>query len=77
MAEGIRLMSINRGVDPREYALVALGGAGPLHACALAEELYMTRVVIPSRPGVLSVGSSFARCVLAPNGAAAASATRA
>ncbi len=54
MAEGIRLMSINRGVDPREYALVALGGAGPLHACALAEELYMTRVVIPSRPGVLS-----------------------
>ena len=54
MAEGIRLMSINRGVDPREYALVALGGAGPLHACALAEELYMTRVIIPSRPGVLS-----------------------
>lgn len=54
MAEGIRLMSINRGIDPREYALVALGGAGPLHACALAEELYMTRVVIPSRPGVLS-----------------------
>lgn len=54
MAEGIRLMSINRGVDPREYALVALGGAGPLHGCALAQELYMTRVIIPSRPGVLS-----------------------
>ena len=54
MAEGIRLMSINRGVDPREYALVALGGAGPLHGCALAQELAMTRVIIPSRPGVLS-----------------------
>ncbi len=54
MAEGIRLMSINRGVDPREYALVALGGAGPLHGCALAQELYMTKVIIPSRPGVLS-----------------------
>jgi N-methylhydantoinase A/oxoprolinase/acetone carboxylase beta subunit len=54
MAEGIRLMSINRGVDPREYALVALGGAGPLHACALAHDLYIRRVVIPSRPGVLS-----------------------
>jgi len=54
MAEGIRLMSINRGVDPREHALVALGGAGPLHACALAQELYITRVVVPTRPGVLS-----------------------
>ncbi len=54
MAEGIRLMSINRGVDPREYALVGLGGAGPLHAAALAQELYMSRVLIPSRPGVLS-----------------------
>jgi N-methylhydantoinase A/oxoprolinase/acetone carboxylase beta subunit len=54
MAEGIRLMSINRGVDPREYALVGLGGAGPLHAAALAQEIYMSRVLIPSRPGVLS-----------------------
>ena len=54
MAEGIRLMSINRGVDPREYTMVALGGAGPLHAAALAQELYMSRVLIPSRPGVLS-----------------------
>jgi N-methylhydantoinase A/oxoprolinase/acetone carboxylase beta subunit len=54
MAEGIRLMSINRGVDPREYALVGLGGAGPLHAAALAQELYISRVLIPSRPGVLS-----------------------
>ena len=54
MAEGIRLTSINRGIDPREYALVALGGAGPLHGCALAEELYINRVIIASRPGVLS-----------------------
>ncbi|MGH8618200.1 MAG: hydantoinase/oxoprolinase family protein [Burkholderiales bacterium] len=54
MAEGIRLTSINRGVDPREYALVGLGGAGPLHAAALAQDLYISRVLIPSRPGVLS-----------------------
>jgi N-methylhydantoinase A/oxoprolinase/acetone carboxylase beta subunit len=54
MADGIRLVSLNRGYDPREFALVPLGGAGGLHAAALADELDMRRVLIPRFPGVLS-----------------------
>ena len=54
MAEGIRLVSVRRGIDPRGFTLLALGGAGPLHATALAAELGMTRVVVPRHPGVLS-----------------------
>ena len=54
MAEGIRLVSIRRGCDPRTASLVAFGGAGPLHATALAEELGMDSVIVPRFPGVLS-----------------------
>jgi len=54
MAEAIRLVSIGRGIDPRGYALVPLGGAGPLHATALARELGIARITVPLRPGVLS-----------------------
>jgi N-methylhydantoinase A/oxoprolinase/acetone carboxylase beta subunit len=54
MAEAIRLVSIGRGIDPRGYALLPLGGAGPLHACPLAEELGISRIIIPPHPGVLS-----------------------
>jgi N-methylhydantoinase A/oxoprolinase/acetone carboxylase beta subunit len=54
MAEAIRLVSIGRGIDPRGYALLPLGGGGPLHATALAQELAMTRIVVPPHPGVLS-----------------------
>jgi N-methylhydantoinase A len=54
MAEGIRLVSIRRGVDPRDYTLVPLGGAGPLHATALAEDLSIERIILPRHPGVLS-----------------------
>ncbi len=54
MAEGMRLVSIRQGHDPRDFALVALGGAGPLHAVALARELSITTVVVPRHPGVLS-----------------------
>ena len=54
MERALRAVSIERGVDPRELALVAFGGAGPLHACALAEALGMTRVIVPARAGVLS-----------------------
>ncbi len=54
MAEGIRLVSIRRGVDPRRFALVPLGGAGPVHATALAEELGISRIILPRYPGVLS-----------------------
>jgi len=54
MAEAIRLVSIGRGIDPRGYTLVPLGGAGPLHATALARELGIARIVVPRHPGVLS-----------------------
>jgi N-methylhydantoinase A len=54
MARAIRLVSVGRGHDPRRFALVAFGGAGPLHACRLAELLDIPSVVIPPRPGVLS-----------------------
>lgn len=54
MAEGIRLVSIRRGVDPRKFAIVPFGGAGALHATALARELGIETVLIPRYPGVLS-----------------------
>ena len=54
MAEGIRLVSIQKGFDPRDFTLVGLGGAGPLHVTALAEELGIIRILIPRYPGVLS-----------------------
>ena len=60
MAEGIRLVSVRQGFDPREFTLVALGGAGPLHACALAADLSITRVVVPRHPGVLSAAGLLA-----------------
>jgi N-methylhydantoinase A/oxoprolinase/acetone carboxylase beta subunit len=54
MAEAIRLVSIGRGIDPRGYALLPLGGGGPMHACALADDLGIASVVVPAHPGVLS-----------------------
>jgi N-methylhydantoinase A len=52
MAGAIRMVSLARGHDPRDFALFAFGGAGPLHACALARELSIPRVLIPARPGL-------------------------
>lgn len=60
MGDGIRLVSVNRGYDPREFVLVALGGAGALHAVALADELDISRVLVPRYPGVLSAGGLLA-----------------
>ncbi len=54
MAQAIRAVTVEQGVDPRELALVAFGGAGPLHACALADALDMECVIVPARAGVLS-----------------------
>ncbi len=54
MARAIRTVSIGRGHDPRRFVLVAFGGAGPLHACRLAELLDIPAIVIPPTPGVLS-----------------------
>jgi N-methylhydantoinase A len=54
MTSAIRLISVQRGYDPREYALVAFGGAGPLHACRLAAELELPLIVVPPSPGTTS-----------------------
>jgi N-methylhydantoinase A/oxoprolinase/acetone carboxylase beta subunit len=54
MEEATRVVTVERGVDPRGLALVAFGGAGPLHACALADALGMDAVIVPARAGVLS-----------------------
>jgi N-methylhydantoinase A len=53
MVGAIRVVSVERGHDPRDFALVAFGGAGPLHGCSLAELLGVSRVLIPPAPGVL------------------------
>lgn len=53
MAKAIRVISVQRGHDPRNYALMAFGGAGPLHAVRLAQELGMKTVLIPRNPGIL------------------------
>ena len=53
MARAIRVISVQRGHDPRDYTLVAFGGAGPLHAVRLAAELDIRRVLVPRNPGIL------------------------
>jgi N-methylhydantoinase A len=54
MANAIREITVSRGIDPRDFSLLAFGGAGPLHAVSLAAELDIPRVVVPPHPGVLS-----------------------
>jgi N-methylhydantoinase A len=54
MADAVRLISISRGYDPRDFALVVFGGAGPLHGAALARELSIPTVIVPPNPGVTS-----------------------
>jgi N-methylhydantoinase A len=54
MLRALRVVSVERGHDPRELAVVAFGGAGPLHACALADELGSSTVLVPAAAGVLS-----------------------
>ena len=54
MTRALRVISVERGLDPREFALVAFGGAGAMHACALADELEMRTLIVPKAAGVLS-----------------------
>jgi len=76
MESALRRVSVERGYDPRTFTLIAFGGAGPLHACALAQSLGMRSVLIPASPGALSalgildadLRREFSRTVmLAPN----------
>jgi N-methylhydantoinase A len=53
MTKAIRVISVQRGYDPREFALMAFGGAGPIHAAHLARELESPRIIVPPYPGVL------------------------
>ncbi len=74
MAKVLRIVSVERGLDPRDFALMAFGGGGPLHACALAEDLGMRRVIVPRYPGLFSalgllaadVRATFSRSLVAP-----------
>jgi N-methylhydantoinase A len=54
MVRALRVISVARGHDPRRFSLVAFGGAGPMHACAIADELGVSRVILPPHPGVAS-----------------------
>jgi len=54
MSDEVRRVSVQRGFDPRQFTLLPLGGAGPVHGCALAQDLNIARVLIPDTPGVLS-----------------------
>ena len=78
MEGALRRVSVERGYDPRDFALVAFGGAGPLHACALAQALGMRKVLVPAAPGALSalgildadVRREFSRTVMVAPGSA-------
>ena len=54
MAEAMRTITVEQGIDPREYSLVAFGGAGPMHAVALAQELEIEEIIVPPAPGTFS-----------------------
>ena len=54
MAKAISIVSVERGRDPRDFAMIAFGGAGPLHACDLAEDMSIRRIIIPEHPGLFS-----------------------
>lgn len=54
MAKVLRIVSVERGHDARDFTLLAFGGGGPLHACAVADEIAVTRIVVPPHPGVFS-----------------------
>lgn len=54
MSRILRIVSVERGFDPRKFTLTSYGGAGPIHACALAEELQISKIVVPPNPGLFS-----------------------
>src|SRR5581483_10864070 len=54
MTQAIELNSVRRGYDPRDFTLVAGGGAGPLFACEIAQELQISRVLVPPHPGIIA-----------------------
>jgi N-methylhydantoinase A len=79
MDKAIRVISVERGHDPRDFTLVSFGGAGGLHACALARALHIPQVLVPRFPGALSalgilmsdIVRDFSRTVMLPSGSPA------
>jgi N-methylhydantoinase A len=63
MANAIRIVTVEQGIDPRDFALVAFGGAGATHACEIADAIDMRRVVVPPRPGLCSAFGALAASV--------------
>jgi len=63
MANAIRIVTVEQGIDPRDFALVAFGGAGATHACEIADAINMRRVVVPPRPGLCSAFGALAASV--------------
>ncbi len=63
MANAIRIVTVEQGIDPREFAMVAFGGAGATHACEIAEAINMRRVIVPPRPGLCSAFGALAAIV--------------
>ena len=63
MANAIRIVTVEEGIDPRTFALVAFGGAGATHACEIADAINMRRVVVPPRPGLFSAFGALAAIV--------------
>ena len=63
MANAIRIVTVEQGIDPRDFALVAIGGAGATHACEIADAIGMRRVVVPPRPGLFSAFGALAAAV--------------
>jgi N-methylhydantoinase A len=60
MANAIRIVTVEQGIDPREFALVAMGGAGPTHACEIADAIGIGRVIVPPSPGLASAFGALA-----------------
>ena len=60
MAKILRIVSVERGHDPRDFVLMCFGGAGPMHGCALAEELKITKMIVPPNPGLFSANGLLA-----------------
>jgi N-methylhydantoinase A len=60
MANAVRILTVEEGVDPREYALIAMGGAGPTHAAEIADAIGMDRVIVPLHPGLTSAFGALA-----------------
>ena len=63
MANAIRIVTVEEGIDPREFAMIAFGGAGATHACEIAEAINMRRVIVPPRPGLFSAFGALAAIV--------------